>query len=100
VEELVETELRYLPDAPVRVLIRKRGAKYDIDDRGEAVRLAGKAPGWLEVAQQVVAEDALNVNRAGVVFVSTFREEWVEPLARRIGASSKAVYDALFELDD
>ena len=99
-EGLVETELRYLPDAPVRVSVRKRGSKYDIDDQGEAVRLAGKPPGWLEVARAVVEEDALNVNRAGVVFVSTFREDSVEPLAQRIGATSKAVYDALLELDE
>jgi hypothetical protein len=99
-EQLVETELRYLPDAPVRVSVRKRGAKYDIDDRGEAVRLAGKPQGWLEVAREVVAADALNVNRAGVVFVSTFRDDWVEPLARRIGVTSKALHDALLELDE
>src|ERR671935_222210 len=98
--QLIETELSYLPDAPVQVSIRKRGNKWDIDDGGEAVRLAGKPPGWLEVARQTVAEDALNVNRAGVVFVSTFREDWVVPLAERIAAASKAVYDALLELDE
>ena len=99
-EQLIDTELRYLPDVPVHVSIRRRGAKYDIDDRGEAVRLAGKPQGWLEIARDVVAEDALNVNRAGVVFVSTFREASVEPLAQRIGETSKAVFDALLELDD
>lgn len=96
----VEPGLRYTEGERVRVWIRKRGTKYDIDDRGAAVRLAGKPRGWFRVAEQVVAEDALNVNRAGVVFVSAFRADWVEPLAQRIGAASKAVYDALLELDE
>ena len=99
-EQVVETELRYLPDVPVRVAVRRRGNKYDIDDGGEAVRLAGRPREWLAGAKDIVDADALNVNRAGVVFVSTFREDWVEPLAQRIGAASKAVYDALLELDD
>jgi hypothetical protein len=33
------------------------------------VQLAGKPSGWFPVAERVVVEEGLNVNRAGVVFV-------------------------------
>lgn len=48
---------------------RRRGYLVHIDDRGAAVAAAGKPRGWLAVARGVVAEDDLNVNRAGFVFV-------------------------------
>jgi hypothetical protein len=90
----------YVPGEPVRVRIRHRDHRYDIDDRGEAVRRAGRPPGWLAAARAAVKRDALNVNRAGVVFVQAVEGRDIDGLARRIAATSAAVYDALLELDD
>ena len=51
---------QYVPGSPVVVRIRHRANRYDIDDRGEAVRLAGRPPGWLAAAGAAVGAPALN----------------------------------------
>jgi hypothetical protein len=97
----VDTGLRYGPGEPVRIRIRRRGRRYDLDDCGEAVRLAGKPAGWREAAERAV--EPMNLSRSGVVFVPAveggFPDRDIEALARRLGESSRAVYDALVELE-
>jgi hypothetical protein len=68
---MFETGQLFIPGEPVRILVRKRGRNYDLDDRGRATE-AGKPTAWLPVAQRLVAEEGFNVNRAGVVFVPAF----------------------------
>lgn len=101
VEWIVETGLSYGPGEPVRIRIRRRGPRYDLDDLGDAVRLAGKAQGWLELAERAV--EPMNVSRKGVVFVpaveGSFPDRDIEALARRLGESARAVYDALVDLE-
>jgi hypothetical protein len=99
-EVVVDSGRRYTEGRPVEVRIRKRQHRFDIDDDGRAVRLAGKPPGWLPVAERVVEEFSLNVNRRGVVFVGTVYPDWVDRLASRIGEASLAVYEALLELEE
>ena len=98
-ETLVETELSYGAAGPVQVLVRKRGRRYDIQDRGVAVRAAGRPPGWLAVSERVVAADGMNVNRAGVVFVPAVEGRDITRLAMRLAETSLAVHHALLELD-
>jgi hypothetical protein len=95
-----DTGLSYLPGRPVRVGVRHRGNRYDIDDMGAAVAIAGRPPGWLETAERVVAELGWNVNRAGIVFVQVVEGRDIEALVRRTGEASVAVLDALLELED
>ena len=83
----------------LRINVRKRGRKYDLDDGGAAVAAAGKPRGWLEVAERIVAEEGFNVNRAGVVFVSAFEGRDIERLAERLAATARDVHLALLELD-
>ena len=92
---------RRFPDGePLLVRIRKREVRYDIDDDGIAVRKAGKPSGWRDVAERVVEEDGLNINRAGVVFVTGFerRRGDVPALAFRVAERSLAVYEALLDV--
>jgi hypothetical protein len=96
-ERIVDSGLRYGPDEPVRIRIRRRGRRYDLDDLGDAVRLGGKPPGWREVAEWTVLP--MNVGRQGVVFVGSFEGRDVDELARRLGESAQAVYEALLELE-
>ncbi len=98
-QRVFETGRVYRPGEPVHVLIRRRHRRYLVTDDGQAVRLAGRPPGWLEVAEQVVLEDSLNVNRRGVVFVGTVYPRELDSLAARVGDRSLAVYEALVELD-
>jgi hypothetical protein len=94
---IVDTGFRYGPDEPVRILIRRRGRRYDLDDLGDAVRLAGKGPGWRNAAAWAV--EPMNVSRQGVVFVGAVGGRDIDELARRLGESARAVYDALVELE-
>jgi hypothetical protein len=71
-------------------------------DGARGVDAAGRPAGWLPVAQEVVRGLDLNVNRRGVVFVSSPLSRplaWRRSLERRVADASIAVYEALLELD-
>jgi hypothetical protein len=99
-EAVVEVGGWYTDGEPVRVVARKRGSRVDLSDGNAAVRLAGRPPGWLAAAEAGVDEYALNVNRAGVVFVPAFEWRDLEALALGVAAASRAVYAALLDRDD
>jgi hypothetical protein len=92
----IRTELAYRHDEPVEVVVRKRGWRYDISDGAHAVDAAGRPHGWREVAQRVVDDHALNLNRRGVVFVQA-NEARLVALVARVAACSRAVYEELLE---
>jgi hypothetical protein len=83
------------------VHVRRRGGRYMIDDAGAAVETAGRPQGWLDVARRVAeGEFWLNVNRQGVVFVPAVEGGVHVPwLAVRVEDASRAVRDALLDLD-
>ena len=92
--ELIESPLAYSDGEPVVVRVRRRGRRIDIDDDGVAVakaRAAGTTRRWLDVAQRVVAEDYLNVNRRGVVFVPAVVGRDIDELAARVARASRAL---------
>jgi len=93
-DELLETGLVYTDGAPVVIRVRRRGRRIDIDDDGAAVsraRAAGTTRRWLEVAERVVTEYDLNVNRRGVVFVPVVVGRDVDALAARVARTSCAL---------
>lgn len=98
-EIVLDSGLEYLPGEPVSVLVRRRGGRYAIGDGGAAVRKAGSPGGWLEVAERLVEEDALNVNRRGVVFVGAVEGRDVALLAWRVAGTSLALYQELLEIE-
>ena len=98
-ERVVEPGPRYGDGEAVRVRIHRRGRRIDIDDDGRAWRKAGAGGGQaLAVAQDVVAGDALNVNRRGTVFVPAVEGRDVDELATRVASCPVGVYDAVLEL--
>ena len=99
-EATFETGQSYFEGEPTRIFIRKRGRRYDLDDRGQATQLAGKPSGWLPVAARVVTEEGFNVNRAGVVFVPAVEGRDLARLALRLADTSRAVFAELLELVD
>lgn len=101
-EALVEPGARYTSADPVAVRIRRRGRRLDLDDRGAAVALAGRPPGWLELAERVVASDGMNVNRRGVVFVPAVEGGRIDVarLAVRLAETSAAVHAALLDAEE
>jgi hypothetical protein len=89
-----EHQFVYSDGEPVVVRVRQRGRRIDIDDNGAAVaraRAIGTTANWLDVAQRVVAEDNLNVNRRGVVFVPAVEGRDIDSLAARVGRTSAAL---------
>jgi hypothetical protein len=99
-ETSLDTGLVYRPGEPVLVVVRRRGRRWDFGDDGRAVELAGSPSGWLEAAERVVAEEGMNVSRAGVVFVLAVErpDRDLAALALRVGVSSRAVFVELLEL--
>jgi hypothetical protein len=82
----------------VLIRIRWRAQWVTLDDQGVALDLAGRSPGWLEVAERIVAEEGMNVSRRGVVFVGGNRRRDIEPIIPRLAETSLAVYEAVVEL--
>lgn len=99
-ETILDTCLEYATREPVQVAVRKRGHRWTFGDAGRAVRLAGRPEGWLAAAEQVVAREGMNVNRAGVVFVPAVEGSCgdLALLALRLGESSQAVFAELIDL--
>jgi len=98
-ERVVEPGPAYGDGEPVRIRIRKRGRRYDIDDDGVAWEKAGASGrSALEAADHVVALEGFNVNRSGVVFVPAVEGRDIDALAARIADCSLAVYSELLEL--
>jgi hypothetical protein len=100
-EAELETGVDYRPGEPVRVRIRKRGRRWDVDDAGRAVELAGRPDGWQAAAERTVGEEGMNVNRAGIVFVPIVERPGrdLARIALRLGDASHAVYVELLELE-
>jgi len=92
----VPTDRRYGPEQRVEVVVRKRGWRFDVSDDGRAVELAGRPTDWEEVAERVVAEHAINVNRRGAVFVQS-NEQRLESLVERVAECSVALYEELLD---
>jgi hypothetical protein len=97
--ETVEIGMSYLPGEPVRVLVRRRGVRYDLGDDGRAVKIAGRPPGWHALAERIVAEAGLNVARDGRVFVTVTEGRDMDALAAMVAETSLRVCDALLDLE-
>jgi hypothetical protein len=92
-----DNEERVVELEPFPVVVRKRGRRYDLDDGGAAVARAGAPDGWLELAEEIVAEEGFNVNRRGVVFVPAVEGRDLASLAARLSDSADAVHAALLD---
>ena len=102
-EVVLESGLFYADGDPVRVRVRKRERRYDLDDEGAAVRKAGASVrhgGWHDAAERVVDEESININRRGVVFVPAVEGRDLARLAAQVARASASLYAALLELAD
>ena len=95
-----ETGLAYVPGRPVRVRVRRRGHRVDLDDLGGAVAVAGRPLGWRTAAERAVAALGWNVTRDGVVFMQAVEGRDIDALVHRTAEASAAVLAALFALEE
>ncbi len=93
------TALSYIPGRPVRISVRHREHRYDIDDMGTAVAIAGQPPGWQSTAKRTVQALNWNINRNGVVFMQAVEGRDIDALVQRTAEASLAVLEALLETD-
>ena len=100
IDEIRDTELRYLPGTQVRIRVRLRGTRVDVDDMGGAVGVSGTPPGWHAAAERAVAELRWNVRRNGVVFMQAPRGRRLEWIIQRTAEASAAVCSAVLQLGD
>jgi hypothetical protein len=100
IDEVRDSGLEYLPGNPVRVRVRVRGARVDVDDMGGALAVAGTPTGWREAAEPAVAELSWNVRRNGVVFMQAPRGRRLAWIIDRTAQASAAVCDAILQLGD
>jgi hypothetical protein len=99
-EQVIDTGRTFGDGEPVLVHVRKRERRYLVSDRGRATEKTGRPPGWREVAADVVAEESLNMNRTGVIFVPAVEGgldlAW---LVMRVADVALRVYAELLELE-
>ena len=101
-EVVLDAGLDYGDGEPVRITLRKRGNRLVFTDEGRAFRKAGVADrAWLEPAERLVAQEGMNVNRSGAVFVpAALRPDRdFADLVRRLALTSRALYEELLEFD-
>lgn len=98
-EAELKTGLSYGSDEPVVVHVRKRDGRYDVDDDGAAVRLAGEPEGWEEVAAGLVTAHGLDINPKGVVFVPAVEDRDLDALTLSVADTSVSLFSALREPD-
>ena len=97
----VETSLDWPDGEPVVVAVSVRKHRYMLDDRGEAVRRAGRRTGWRSAAEAAARREGMNVSPAsGAVFVPAAGRVDLDDLAHRLARSSLDVLEALVELDE
>jgi ankyrin repeat protein len=94
------TKLQYLSGRPVRISVRRRKHRYDIDDTGAAVAVAGRPPGWREAAERAVASIGWNINRDGLVFMQAVEGRDIDALVQRTAEASIAVLEAILEIEE
>lgn len=100
IDEIRDSGLEYAPGNPIRVRVRLRGARVDVDDMGGAVAASGTPAGWREAAEAAVAELGWNVRRNGVVFMQAPRGRRLAWIIDRTAQASAAVCDTILQLDD
>jgi hypothetical protein len=98
IDEIRESGRAYVPGRPIRVRVRVRGTRVDVDDMGGAVAAGGMPTGWREAAERVVTDLGWNMRRNGVVFMQAPHGRKLAWIIECTAQASAAVFDALLML--
>ena len=97
----VEMALDWPGGEPVVIAVSRRKHRYLLDDRGEAVRRAGRPAGWVTAAEAAARRHGMNVSPAtGAIYVPAVGRSDLDDLAQRLARSSLDVLQALVELEE
>jgi hypothetical protein len=99
---VVDSGREWLAGEPLEIFIRRRGYWTELDDRGEAIRRAGRPEGWLEAANRIAAAEGMNVGRNGVVGVKYGERTGhdLDELTGRLADTARAIYLTLLDLSE
>jgi hypothetical protein len=99
---VVDSGREWVAGQRVEIFIRRRGYWTELDDRGEAIRRAGKPEGWLEAADRIAVADGMNVGRNGVIGVKYGERTGhdLEEITGRLTDTARAIYLTLLDLED
>jgi ankyrin repeat protein len=92
-----DSGLQYGPGEPVRLVVDVR-RRYEVEDSGRAVELAGRPDGWRDIAARIEVERVVNVRRDGVVWLPVAGSYSFEEIAERVARASLELYEELLEL--
>jgi hypothetical protein len=92
-----DSGLEYLPGEPVRLRVDVRRF-FEVSDERRAVELAGRPPGWRDVARRIEVERVVNVSRHGAVQLPVMGRHSFEEIAERVANASLELYQALLDL--
>ncbi|MBV9804752.1 MAG: ankyrin repeat domain-containing protein [Solirubrobacterales bacterium] len=100
-KEAVETDLRYGPADPVRVIVVHRAQRLFITDGCGAVDRSGRPEGSQSAFDRIARSLDVNVQRTGEVWLPVVTAgPGVEAITKRIADASLALYQELLELQD
>jgi hypothetical protein len=74
----------------------------ELDDRGEAIRRAGRPDGWYEAADLIAAAEGMNVGRNGVIGVKYGERTGhdLDEITGRLADTAHAIYLMLLDLSE
>lgn len=99
---VVDSGREWFAGQPVEIFIRRRGYWTELDDRGEAIRRAGRPEGWLEAADRIAAAEGMNIGRNGVVGVKYGERTGhdLDEITGRLADTARAIYLTLLDLSE
>jgi hypothetical protein len=101
-QTFVATSREWLAGQPMEIFIRRRGYWTELDDRGEAIRRAGRPEGWYEAADRIAAAEGMNVGRNGVIGVKYGERTGhdLDEITGRLADTAHAIYLMLLDLSE
>jgi hypothetical protein len=98
---VLDTDLRYGPGDPVRVIVVHRAQRLFVTDGCGAVERAGRPDGSQSVFDGIARSLDVNVRRNGEVWLPVVAAgPGEEAITKRIADASLALYHELLELQD
>lgn len=100
-DTVIDSQLQYRPDDPVRVRVVRREQRTSVTDDGAAIAKAGRPMRWREIAERVERDLIVNVSHQGVVSLPVVAAgPTLVTVVQRIADASLDFYQGLLDVQD